>query len=159
MAVWIDMENAFNSVWTKAQAASMWSVRLYDEMDRAIPHQQKSPSTAQWTVHQTTLFLIFINDIVKDLLRNVLGAIYTDDLVLWCTEEHATTANVLSQEALKKLDQEWLATINEGKTTPQPVQQGTESNHQYQRPHSPFLRPSDSPWVNTRPQADLEATY
>ena len=33
-----------------------------------------------------TLFFIFINDIV-------LGAIYADDLVLWYSEVHLTTAN------------------------------------------------------------------
>ena len=52
-----------------------------------------------------TLLLTFINDIVKALPRNVQGAIYTDDLVLWCSEECLTTANYRLQQALNLLEQ------------------------------------------------------
>ena len=41
----------------------------------------------QGGVLSPTLFLVFINDIVRDLPRKVQGAIYADDLVLWCSEE------------------------------------------------------------------------
>ena len=47
-----------------------------------------------------TLILVFINDVVRDMPRKVLGAIYADDLVLWCSDEHLTTANYRLQQAL-----------------------------------------------------------
>ena len=53
-----------------------------------------------------TLFLVFINNIVRDLPRNVRGAIYADDLVIWCSEEHVSTATYRIQEALRILE-EW----------------------------------------------------
>ena len=34
--------------------------------------------------------IIFMNDIIRDLPRNVYGAIHTDDLVLWCSVELIT---------------------------------------------------------------------
>ena len=43
-------------------------------------------------VFSPTLFLVFINDIVREMPRKVLGDIYVDDLVLWCSEEHLSTA-------------------------------------------------------------------
>ena len=67
-----------------------------------------------------TLFLVFINDIIKDLPRKVQGAIYADDLVLWCSEEHLTTANYRLQQALNLLEswtKQWLVKINPSKTT------------------------------------------
>ena len=39
-----------------------------------------------------TLFLIYINDLVYNLLRVIKAALYADDLVMWCNEEYATTA-------------------------------------------------------------------
>ena len=51
-----------------------------------------------------TIFLVFINDIVKDMPRKVRGAIYAEDLVLWCSEEHLSTANYRLQQALNTLE-------------------------------------------------------
>ena len=71
----------------------------------------------QGGVLSPTLFLIFINDIVA---RKVMGAIYTDDLVLWCSEEHLTIANCRLQQALNILEgwtKQWLVRINPRKTT------------------------------------------
>ena len=61
-----------------------------------------------------------MNDILKDLPRRVKGAIYADDLVLWCSEEYLTTANYRLQEALTVLEQwmkKWVVNINASKTT------------------------------------------
>ena len=74
----------------------------------------------QGGVLSPTLFLIFINDIIKDMPRNVRGAIYADDLVLWCTEEYLSTANFRLQLALDTLNnwtKKWLVKINATKTT------------------------------------------
>ena len=67
-----------------------------------------------------TLFLVFINDIVRDMHRTVQGAIYADDLVLWCSEEHLSTANYSLQQTLNTLEgwtKRWLVRINPRKTT------------------------------------------
>ena len=47
-----------------------------------------SEGVPQGGVLSPTLFFIFINDILKDLPRGVHGAMYADDLILWCTEEN-----------------------------------------------------------------------
>ena len=54
----------------------------------------------QGGVLSPTLLLVFINDIVRDIPRKVQGAIYADDLVLWCSEEHLSMANYRLQQAL-----------------------------------------------------------
>ena len=67
-----------------------------------------------------TLFLVFINDIVRDMPSKVQGAIYADDLVLWCSEEHLSTENYRMQQALNTLEgwmNWWLVKINSRKTT------------------------------------------
>ena len=74
----------------------------------------------QGGVLSPTLFLIYINDIIRKLPRNVLSAIYADDLVLWCTEESLATANYRLQEALRTIEtwtKKWIVTINASKTT------------------------------------------
>ena len=66
-----------------------------------------------------TLFIIFIGDILSRLPRNVKGAIYADDLALWCSEEHIGTAQFRLQAALREIENwanSWLVKINERKT-------------------------------------------
>ena len=58
----------------------------------------------QGGVLSPTLFLVFINDILKDMPSNIRGAIYADDLVIWCTEEHLPTAQFRLQLALDRLN-------------------------------------------------------
>ena len=50
----------------------------------------------------STLFLIFINDITKDLKCE--NALYADDLVLWSTQKKAGTCAILLNEDLKRLE-------------------------------------------------------
>jgi len=79
-----------------------------------------SEGVPQGGVLSPTLFLVYINDIIKSLPRHVKGAIYADDLVLWCTEESLPTANYRLQEALHSLQawtEQWIVSINATKTT------------------------------------------
>ena len=57
----------------------------------------------QGGVLSPTLFLIFINDLVSDLPKGIKAALYADDFVLWCSEEHATTATYRMQQAAHQL--------------------------------------------------------
>ena len=73
----------------------------------------------QGGVLSPTLFLIFINDLIKQLPDAVKCAMYADDLVMWCTEEHATTAQLRLQEAaniLSNWTQDWCVKINKTKS-------------------------------------------
>ena len=67
-----------------------------------------------------TLFLISIRDIVHRMPKNIQGAIYADDLALWCLEEKITTANYRLQQALQVIEswaRSWLFKVKEKKTT------------------------------------------
>jgi len=73
----------------------------------------------QGGVLSPTLFLIFIKDILENMPKGVKGALYADDLVLWCSEENIATANVRMREALAQLERwtkNWIVKVNEGKT-------------------------------------------
>ena len=56
---------------------------------------------------------------VKELPKGVKAALYADDLVMWCTEEHAATATYRMQMALDKLSawtDKWCLQINKDKS-------------------------------------------
>ena len=66
-----------------------------------------------------TLFIIFMNDLVKQLLTFVEGAMHADDLIMWSTEEYAATAQKRIQTAINVLSNctnEWSVKINRNKT-------------------------------------------
>ena len=67
-----------------------------------------------------TLFLVFINNIIRDLPHKDQGAIYVNDLILGCSGEQLSTANYRLQQALKILERwtkQWLVKINPRKIT------------------------------------------
>ena len=78
-----------------------------------------------------TLFLVFIRDIPHRMLKNMQGAIYSDDLALWCSEEYITTADYRLQapQVIESWARSWLVKVNEKKTTfsLQPFQPTPES--------------------------------
>ena len=138
LTVWIDMEKAYDRVWKdglrlKLQKSGVagcmyqW-ISQYLTNRKARVHVNGTYSrkktltegVPQGGVLNPTLFLVFINDIVRDMPRKVQGAIYADDLVLWCSEEHLSTANYRMQQALNTLEgwtNQWLVKINSRKTT------------------------------------------
>ena len=74
----------------------------------------------QGGVLSPTLFLIFICDILHWMPKNIQGAIYADDLALWCSEEYITTANYRLQQALQVIEswaRSWLVKVNKKKIT------------------------------------------
>ena len=138
LAVWVDLEKAFDKVWKEGLKLKLKRCGVSGNMYRWISsflNNRKARVQAngkysrektlkegvpQGGVLSPTLFLVFINDIIKDLPRHVKGAMYADDLVLWCTEESLPTANYRLQAALKNLQswtEQWAVSINAAKTT------------------------------------------
>ncbi len=67
-----------------------------------------------------TLFLLFIKDLVSYLPRGVKDALYADDLVIWCSEEFASTATFRMQQAADKLSawaDDWCVQVNTEKSS------------------------------------------
>jgi ribonuclease HI len=137
-AAWIDLQKAFDKVWTdgllvKTQRCGV-SGRMLSWI-RSFLHNRRARVTVngqlsrkvlirhgvpQGGVISPTLFLIFINDLLPEMPKGVKAALYADDLVLWCTEEYSTTATYRLQLAINKLAawaDDWCVKINQEKST------------------------------------------
>ena len=138
LAVWIDLEKAFDKVWKEGLKLKLHQCGVAGRMfkwigqymhNRKAKVQLKQHLSKKRTLRQgvpqggvlsPTLFLIFIRDILHRMPKNIQGAIYADDLALWCNEEYITTANYRLQQALQVIEswaQSWLVKVNEKKTT------------------------------------------
>ena len=138
LAVWIDLEKAFDKVWKEGLKSKLHQCGVAGRMYKWIGqymHNRKAKvqikqhlskkrtlrlGVPQGGVLSTTLFLIFIRDILHRMPKNIQGAIYADDLALWCSEEYITTANYRLQQALQVIESwtwSWLVNVNEKKTT------------------------------------------
>ena len=138
LAVWIDLEKAFDKVrkeslkWKLHQcgvAGRMykWTGQyMHNRKAKVQIEQHLSKKRTLWQgvpqggVLSPTLFLIFIRDILHRVPKKIQGAIYADDLALWCCEEYITTANYRLQQALQVIEawaRTWLVKVNEKKTT------------------------------------------
>ena len=118
---WIDLQCAVDRVWIEwlttklmrngvANNMLKWiqsylfnrraSVSLDQLNSRKILLRQGVP---QIGVLSPTLFLVLINDLVSELPTGVKAALYADDMVIWCKEEHARTANYRILQAIANL--------------------------------------------------------
>ena len=138
MATWIDLRKAFDKVWKEGLLLKMrecnvggrmykWTksflhnrrakVQLDGCKSRKVLLQQGVP---QGGVLSPTLFLIFINDLISEIPHGVRTAMYADDLVMWCTDEYATTATKRMQRAADALTawaRKWCVSINTEKSS------------------------------------------
>jgi ribonuclease HI len=138
LTVWIDLEKAFDKVWKNGLRLKLRQCGVAGRMYQWISqYMQNRSSRVQIKQHQSkakvlkqgvpqggvlspTLFLVFMKDILHRLPKNVKGAMYADDLALWCSEEHVSTANYrlkLALQEIEKWTKAWLVKINAKKTT------------------------------------------
>lgn len=138
LAVFIDLQKAFDKVWKDGLLVKLlrcgiagnmyqWTKSyLYNRRARVMVDGRCSrkvllrQGVPQGGVLSTTLFILFINDIISELPKGIHAALYADDLALWCTEEYATTASYRMQIALNTVSawaDRWCVTINKDKTT------------------------------------------
>ena len=122
LAVWIDLEKAFEKVRKEGLKLKLHQCGVAGRMYKWIGqymHNRKAKvqikqhlskkrtlrqGVPQGGVLSPTLFLIFIRDILHRMPKNIHGAIYADNLVLWCSEEYITTANYRLQQALQVIE-------------------------------------------------------
>ena len=137
LTVWLDMEKAFDKVWKDGLRLKLRqcgvSGHMYQWISQFLTNRRArvhvngaysrkkvlKEGVPQGGVLSPTLFLVFINDILKDMPSNIRGAIYADDLVIWCTEEHLPTAQFRLQLALDRLNdwtkKKWFVKMNAAK--------------------------------------------
>ena len=138
LVTFIDLQKAFDKVWKEGLLVKLlrYGIRgnmyrwtksyLYNRRARVLVDGHCShkvllrQGVPQGGVLSPTLFILFVNDLVPELPKGVHAALYADDLVLWCSEEYATTATHRMQLALEKVagwTETWGVTINREKTT------------------------------------------
>ena len=138
LSVFIDLQKAFDSVWKEGIVLKLHRNGIQGNMlrwTRAYLHNRKvrvsvnGQLSSKVLLHQgvpqggvlsPTLFILFINDVVRELPKGVQAALYADDLVLWCSEDFASTAGYRMQEALNRLNEwtkKWCLTINRDKSS------------------------------------------
>ena len=137
LSVWIDLQKAFDKVWTDELLLKLRRCNISGNMFKWIKsytHNRRARvvidnnrskkillrhGVSQGGVLSPTLFIVFMNDLVKQLPTFVKSAMYADDLVMWSTEEYAATAQIRLQTAVNILSNwanEWCVKINRSKT-------------------------------------------
>ena len=129
---WVDLQRAFYKVWIDGLIIKLMRNGVANNMFKWIQsylfNRRARVSLDQLSSRKILLrqgvpqggVLVFINDLVSELPRGVKAALYADDLVLWCKEEHARTANYRIQQAIDQLTawtEDWCVTVNKDKSS------------------------------------------
>ena len=124
VSVFFDLSKAFNRVWIEGLLLKVrqsgiggkmftWiksflhkrsaRVALDSQLSVSVKMREGVP---QGGVISPLLFLIYINDITNAIPRHVSNSLHADDLAIWSTAEHATTATYRIQKTVEQI-QEW----------------------------------------------------
>ena len=90
------------------------------QLNGCYSRQKTLRGVPQGGVLSPTLFLIYTNDIMKDMHSRIQAAMYADDLVLWRAEESIYVAKNGIEQALDVLyewTKRWMVRPNADKTT------------------------------------------
>ena len=138
MAVWLDLEKAFEKVWTERLILKLlrnnvshnmlrWITQFLKDRKACVSLQGERSRTgdikngvSQGGILSPTLFLIFTNDVKEQMTKSVQCAGYADDLALVCSEDTVGTAQVRLHSTLNNLfawSNSWGLKINTTKTT------------------------------------------
>jgi hypothetical protein len=158
LAAFIDLQKAFDKVW-KDGLVKLQRTGIQDNMHRwtkSYLHNRRARvliegrcgrkvllryAVPQGVVLPPALFIHYLNDLAPKLPKGVHAARYADDLVLWCSEEYATTATYRMQKALNK--------SQNGKTTG--ASPSTKKSHQLHFSLSPPRHKPDNYILRTPP--------
>jgi hypothetical protein len=118
VAVWVDMEKAFDKVWKDGLRVKLLKTGVCGKMYNWISHFLSNRTAraqlqghiskkaniqhgvSQGRVLSPTLLLIYINDITENIRRRVNNSLYADNLPLWISERQILTASSPMQSAL-----------------------------------------------------------
>ena len=134
-AIFVDLQQAYDRVWRKGLLLKMQRLgingNLYNWIknflkERTIQTKVNSQLSSHHTLEEgipqgstlsCTLFLIFINDLTKEIKCS--KALYADDLVVWHTHRYARQSSRyinVDLDQLRKYCETWKITINTTKT-------------------------------------------
>ena len=137
MAVFFDLTQAFDKVWRKGLLLKLlekgvsghmyWWIKHYllnrtarVKVDGTLSHSTPiREGVPQGGVISPTLFLVYIDDITKCIPRHVSNSLHADDLAVWSSSEHTTTATYRLQQtvnAVTEWTEKWGLTISKTKT-------------------------------------------
>ena len=136
LTAWIDLRKAFDKVWKEGLTKKLRNCKVKGKMYTWIKsylHNRRARvqldglkskkvllrhGVPQGGVLFTTLFLVYINDLIAEMPHGAKVAMYADDMVIWCTDELASVATKVLQRAVDALTawaNRWCVSINTDK--------------------------------------------
>nr|KAG5705581.1 hypothetical protein BaRGS_034779 [Batillaria attramentaria] len=133
LAVFFDLTRAFDKVWKEGLILKLLRAGVRDKMHKWIHHYlfgrtarvkldgflSKKVKLREGGVLSPTLFLLYINDITNSITKHVSNSLHADDLAVWTSSEHTSTASYRLQEVVNNISswtEDWGLELNTSKT-------------------------------------------